>query len=58
MLRRGLPTVETRAVVDTIAATGGPARGVAAVKDRPYVTNCFAGWLSVIEREAVQGALS
>jgi YVTN family beta-propeller protein len=41
--------VDSRAVIDTIAAAHGMVRGVAAVGDRLYVTNYFDSSVSVID---------
>jgi YVTN family beta-propeller protein len=41
--------VDSRAVADTIVATHGMVRGVAAVEDRLYVTNYFDGSVSVFD---------
>jgi YVTN family beta-propeller protein len=41
--------VDSRTVIDTIGVSHGMVRGVAAVGDRLYVTNYFAGSVSVID---------
>ena len=41
--------IDSGAVIDTIGATHGMVRGVGAVGDRLYVTNYFAGSVSVID---------